>query len=250
MLKKNFTLVFFILLISDFLLSGQQKFDLQWLEQPHKFISELESCFEYSEIESYQPDESIYICFLKNGYAQANFENPKKWITNVANRRVLEVTVVFSKYPYFKDDWITNYYALLSRRLAMLFRLDPTLNSSKIKWKLLVQTNCKTEEDAQKLLHGIEIRSEYFSLDEKEIHKTTAKSDNQSTKNKPDSLLYQQSKQPVDEEQYWDHFYNQEDKWQQSNDDYQKQFQKKKKRKKRKEPKCPDFSKKKKHWIF
>lgn len=249
MLKKNFTLVLFILMISDFLLSGQQKFDTRWLEQPHNYITELETCFEYSEIESYQPEESIYVCFLKNGYAQANFENPEKWITNVANRRVLEITIVFSKYPYFKDDWITNYYALLSRRLVMLFRLDPTLNSAKIKWKLLVQTHCKTEEDAQKLLHGIEIRSEYFSLEEKENNKATAKSDNQSRITRPDSLLNHQSDQQSLEENYWDHFYQQEEQWKQSNENYQKQFHKKKS-KKRKEPKCPDFSKKKRFWIF
>lgn len=244
MLNKNILFALLFLIISGFTISAQQEFDIRWLEQPQNYFSELEACFEYSETESYRPEESIYVCFLKNGYAQAVFENPKNWVPDVVNRKVLEITIVFSKYPYFKEDWITNYYSLLSRRLIMLFRLDPSLNSAKIKWKLLVQTHCKTEEDAMKMLHGIEIRSEYFLLEEKET--ATAQTNNLKTKISPDSLPNPANPR----EDYWDSYYQQEVEWQQSNDDYQKQFKKKAKRAKRKEPKCPDFSKKKRFGIF
>ncbi len=234
------SLYLIILLLISFSAPGwaQKKFEPVWLNQPQKFITELESCFDYNETDKYAPKESINLCFLRNGYAKSEFENPEEWIPGVINRNVKEITIVFSKYPYFKDDWITNYHLLLSNRLKHLFELDPSLNSSKINWSLLVQTSCKTEEDALKLLHGIEIKSEYFKLDDN-IKNSTA-SENKIRPEKDQQII--DERKDVVPEQYWEFYYQQEKQFEQSKKKYKS---KKQKKKRRKAPSCPDFSEKK-----
>ncbi|MEA3443555.1 MAG: hypothetical protein U9R19_02385 [Bacteroidota bacterium] len=243
---KYLKTIIFFLLISTQSVCAQQKFDIAWLKNPQKYMSELEACFSYSEIETYKPKESIYIIFLQNGYAEANFQNSKAWIPDVINRNVKEVTIIFSKYPYFKEDWITNYYSLLAKRLISLFELDPKLNSKSIEWKLLVQTNCKTEKDALGLLHGMEIKSEYFSLDEMDNSKGNTDKPYPGNSSLHDSIIMKDMDRYKVPDGYWEFHYEQEKQLEKS-----KKYQpKKSKKKRRKAPKCPDFSKKKRFRIF
>ena len=252
---KNYHILTIILAVATFPTFSQGKFQDKWLNDPGKYTTELERCFTYRETFEYQPVESAFCIFLKNGYAQAKFENPNKWVTPAANRVVTEITVVFSKYPYFKDDWITNYYFLLSKRLKSLFALDPSLNSSKIKWNLLVQTNCKTEEDALKLLHGIEIKCTYLSKEELEKRKLKK----QESQKIAAPVPHQQKVDSIydDDEmmdRYWDQEQRKQQEWEKKNKEYQKTFKPKKQKKKRKKrnkgPKCPDFGQKKRWWNW
>ena len=255
MIEKSIHISIILLLFSSLSLNSQIKFNPEWLDHPGNYTKELESCFEYKEIPVYASEESIYLTFLKNGYASAVFENPEKWITNVSNRRVKQITIVFSKYPYFKEDWITNYHLLLSRRLKSLFQLDPTLNSAQIEWKLLVQTNCKTEEDALKLLHGIVIKCEYIPIEEIKKQKIAAQA--QTERELPKQTNQDSLNENAYREQYWDSFYKHQTEWQQADEKHQRKFEKlkkkeeKKRRKKLKNSqKCPNFNKKRPWWKF
>lgn len=153
-----------LLLFSAFLqlsLSAQVKFNPVWLENPLQYTVELDQQFEYIEIPVFKMPEKGFFKELENGYAKADFVNPSKWKAGLVNIKVSQIDIVFTKYPFKKQDWITNYHALLSERLKVLFALDPSLNDSSVEYRLVLQTDCKTEEQTKTFYHGIVI---YFNL--------------------------------------------------------------------------------------
>lgn len=101
------------------------------------------------------PDEydSLHaVLFLD--YAKPQIKNPEVfWLFE--SEWIYQVDLVFTRYPYRLADWHTDYNWLLAKRLENLSRLDSSLFSRKdIKWNFILQTDCKTEEDAKQFFHG------------------------------------------------------------------------------------------------
>ncbi|RMG63185.1 MAG: hypothetical protein D6722_17805 [Bacteroidetes bacterium] len=95
---------------------------------------------------------------LQMDYAKFEFTNPEDW-TRIAKHQVAyEIDLVFTKYPADIQHWRTNYYELLNDRLKNLFALDSTLSSPDIRWNLVLQTRCQTEEEAKRYFHGFVIK--------------------------------------------------------------------------------------------
>ncbi len=134
-----------------------EKFQAKWLENPHRFIQELENCFEYVEIGQYYPQENDEATFLYNSYAKSGFDHFNSTAIDIKAEEVHRIDLVFTKYPYDKKDWITNYHLLMANRLIKLFELKPELNRTDVLYRLVIQTDCKTEEEAKLLPHGFQI---------------------------------------------------------------------------------------------
>ena len=95
---------------------------------------------------------------LRMDYAHFEFENPEEWTRIAATQVAYEIDLVFTKYPADIHAWRTNYYELLNDRLRTLFALDSTLRSPHIRWNLVLQTRCQTEEEAKRYFHGFVIK--------------------------------------------------------------------------------------------
>jgi hypothetical protein len=101
---------------------------------------------------------------LEMGYASHIIKNPEAWNNPKKEKVVYEIDLVFTQYPKEKKDWIINYDSLLTWRLREISKLDPSFVRNKfIKWNFILQTNCKTEPEAQKLFHGVVLK--YFIRD-------------------------------------------------------------------------------------
>ncbi len=101
-----------------------------------------------------KPSDSMSIV-LENGYARAPIVNSEVYDYDTEKFRVSKVDIVFTRYPYNKKDWLTNYYDLLAWRLKALFELDGFLNDPSIEWSLVLQTAGTTAPRARELFHGI-----------------------------------------------------------------------------------------------
>ncbi|MDX2284380.1 MAG: hypothetical protein NW241_09470 [Bacteroidia bacterium] len=95
---------------------------------------------------------------LRMDYAQAVLYNPEDWKAQAASSQAYEIDLVFTKYPRDLTAWRTNYYELLNERLRALFALDSSLRAPGIRWNLVLQTQCETEEDAKRYFHGFVIK--------------------------------------------------------------------------------------------
>jgi len=131
--------------------------------------ADLEGKFNLLEIDRFSLKEKPNHLFLENGYASSTLQNPETWHSLPKGNVVVEINLIYTKYPLDKSLWRTNYKKLLTDRLNQLFLLDSTLNSEDIEWNLVLQTQCKSEQEAVLLPHGIEIvyeaRSEGHSTD-------------------------------------------------------------------------------------
>lgn len=117
----------------------------------------IESKFSISEIEEYKHEDSEDVIFLENGYAKSTITNPESWRRLMNENQAVEINLIYTKYPRNKELWRTNYRGLMMNRLKALFAIDSSLNSSEIEWNIVMQTKCRTEPEAMKMLHGIEI---------------------------------------------------------------------------------------------
>lgn len=117
----------------------------------------IESKFSISEIEAYKQTDSDDVVFLENGYARSAIANPNVWRKLMNENRAVEINLIYTKYPRNKQLWRTNYRGLMMDRLKSLFAIDSSLNSNEIEWNIVLQTSCRTEPEAMKMLHGIEI---------------------------------------------------------------------------------------------
>ena len=75
--------------------------------------------------------------------------------------------MVYTKYPKDLQFWLTPYHDLLANRLKALFEVDPDLNDVSIKFIMVLQTECETDEQARKMWHGVLIR--YRPMTKKEL---------------------------------------------------------------------------------
>lgn len=134
--------------------TGQQQFSEIDLNPESR--ANLEQKFNLEETLIYKQEKEGSI-FLENGYASAVLKNPEDWLKIKDKYEVLEIHLIYTKYPLDKSLWRTNYKKLLSNRLAALFAIDSNLNSMEIEWSIVLQTNCKNEEEAKQLPHGIQL---------------------------------------------------------------------------------------------
>jgi hypothetical protein len=151
---------------------GQKAFSDLILKAPQQYSRDFESKFVYREVPVFFKNNREKSVILKNGYASAILQQPIVWPLKLKQYYVKEIRVVFTKYPADKNFWNTNYYDLLSARLQAVFMIDPTLNDERINYRLLLQTGCASEEEAKKMLHGIEIVYEIGQRPKDEDDKT------------------------------------------------------------------------------
>ncbi|MCX6257311.1 MAG: hypothetical protein NTW49_05355 [Bacteroidia bacterium] len=138
----------------------QSWFHEELLNNPRKYAAEFNSLISYTETGQFRNVMTGNAVLLKNSYASAEIINPEAWKPSVEGRTVSSVDIVFTRYPLKKEDWLTNYYQLLADRLKALFKIDPSLNDNRIKFRMVVQTDCLTDMEARKFFHGIII---YYS---------------------------------------------------------------------------------------
>lgn len=110
------------------------------------------------EVPIYKADSSQKQVFIQMAYASSEMKNPEAW-TKIAEKNFpIEVDLVYTKYPANYDKWLTNYDKLLNARIRNLIELDPIFRAVDVKWNVVIQTNCKTADDAKAMLHGIVIK--------------------------------------------------------------------------------------------
>lgn len=164
------TVITFFLLFSQAICVAQIssiRFSQQVLENPMKNAGWFDTTIPISEISHYQLPADSQSVFLFNGYANHIISNPKAWDSLRGRVLPIRVQIVFSKQPFSKLDWKTNYYQLLASRINSLLTIDSMLNDERVQWEIILQTKERTTPKAKALVHGIAI--EYAPLAKKRI---------------------------------------------------------------------------------
>lgn len=163
-----YCIICFLTPFTDSYAQKQPLFSLEILENPIENQKQLDAILPVEQIRVYKkPMISNQMVVLTNGYAIAEIQNPDAWKALKNKVKPVGISIVFTKFPADKNDWITNYYILLAKRLKALFALDEKLNDISINWKLMWQTGCRTEQKAESMFHGFVI--EYVWLKQKEM---------------------------------------------------------------------------------
>lgn len=139
-------------------LAQDLKFDYNLLDNPHKDTKKFETLFKTLETKKVNPKAQKNAIALENGYATYQLKNGEAWKKLKDKNKVTQIEVVYTKYPKDVKFWATNYHELLANRLKALFELDPDLNDKDIKYFVVLQTDCETDEQARKMWHGIILR--------------------------------------------------------------------------------------------
>lgn len=132
-------------------------FGKEFLLQPVSHAQWFDNHLPVTRIDKYSNTHDSSELFLPNGYAAYRLSDLQSYERIREKVVVTCIEVIFTDYPKRKEDWITNYYELLANRLRELFKLDSTLNSRRIAWRLVTQTSCSTSREAKSLLHGIRL---------------------------------------------------------------------------------------------
>ena len=138
-------------------LQAQKEFSPDILTDPQKFAKIFESKFIYKEVEVYSQNTNEKSVYLKNGYASSAIQSPVHWPLKAKQYFVKEIRIIFTKYPVDKNFWNTNYYDLLAARLNAVFAIDARLNNTEIIYTLVLQTGCKSSDEAKDMMHAVEI---------------------------------------------------------------------------------------------
>lgn len=97
---------------------------------------------------------------LRMDYAkfEVSQEQIDQW-SRLSQRHVpYEIDLVFTLYPKNIKAWRTNFDELLRNRLYTLLAADSTLRNKNIRWNMILQTDCQTEEEAKSYFHGFVIK--------------------------------------------------------------------------------------------
>lgn len=148
------------------------KFDYNLLDNPTKNKKQFETLFKTLETKKVNPKAQKDAVALENGYAAYKIKDAEAWKKLKAKNKAVQIEVVYTKYPKDLQFWLTPYHDLLADRLKALFEIDPDLNDKDIKFFVVLQTECETDEQARKMWHGILIR--YRPLTTKEIKEKEA----------------------------------------------------------------------------
>jgi hypothetical protein len=114
--------------------------------------------FHQAEVPFYTFPEYTSLAALQVGYAQSAIVDPNAWHSVSKGNVAYEIDLVFTLYPRKIDAWRTNYYDLLEERLRALQAIDSSLIGPHIRWNMILQTQCESEEDAKSLFHGFVIK--------------------------------------------------------------------------------------------
>ncbi len=96
-------------------------------------------------------------------FADAIYFDADDWKTSLSrNHRPLSVTLAFTFYPKDTAKW---FRPLLASRLRAMARLDSSLFTPGVQWKIFFQTDVKNEKHARKLYHGALIEYEKIVQD-------------------------------------------------------------------------------------
>ena len=96
---------------------------------------------------------------LEMDYASSTIKYPRMWTNDVRGKEIYEVDIVFTNYPSNKADWLTNYDTLLNQRVQSVKGLIPELKGkTDVRWNLVLQTDCPTEEAAKERFHGAVVK--------------------------------------------------------------------------------------------
>lgn len=158
--RKNITFLF-VFLICAVAALGQgitPRFSDRMLEKPSLYTSEIESIFKVSETKKVYTKNLKDMVVLENGYAQYKLKNAKDWLMLREEYQAHTLDVVYTKYPKDREFWLTDYHELLAKRLKELFKYDSSLNDVNIKFNIILQTACETQDEARAMFHGFIIR--------------------------------------------------------------------------------------------
>lgn len=149
----------FIMLISTLVAFGQGEimFTKRVLDNPIENSQWFDSNLELVYIDAFEAQNSTQTTYLENGYVKHQFLDGSNLRGSHWGATPVSIDVVYTKYPFSRVDWQTNYFTLLANRLKELFLLDSSLNSTSIKWRLVMQTDGKSGSGAKGLFHGIVI---------------------------------------------------------------------------------------------
>lgn len=145
--------------------NSEKMFSEAVLSNPMQNAFWFDSCIILEEIPVFVCSDSNLYVMVENGYSIYNLKQPEVLMQRREFTKPASISIVYTKYPLKKEDWVTNYYELLANRLKELFTVDSSLNDNSITWRFIMQTEGKTEDEAIKLFHGIFIsyQNEYLS---------------------------------------------------------------------------------------
>lgn len=148
------------------------RFSARMLEKPSLYTSELEAIFKVSETKKVYTRNLKDMVVLENGYAQYKIKNMKDWFMLKEEYQAHTIDVVYTKYPKDREFWLTDYHELLVKRLKELFTYDSILNDVNIKFNIILQTSCESQDEAKAMFHGFIIR--YAKRKAKQVPKPDA----------------------------------------------------------------------------
>lgn len=137
-------------------MAQQPAFEQTWLNEPEKYSNQLIGVFHESEIPVFIKAPGNNKILLENGYLKHELPSIK-WPLKAGKHEVTTVKMIVSLYPKNRKTWQTGFENITARRLQALFALSPSLNDNRIRYELILQTDCNSEEEAKLLFHGFEI---------------------------------------------------------------------------------------------
>ncbi len=174
-MKKLFPVFIFF---SSWLYAQETKFDAEWINEPKKFVNEIENAFDTELTGVYVIAPSSNSIILENGYAQSELKNPALWKPLGTGFKVDTISLIYTQYPKDKNFWLTDYHLLLAQRLKVLFTLDPSLNNENIHYKIILQTACNSDKEARTFFHGVSITYSEIKKAEEVIKSDSVKNEN------------------------------------------------------------------------
>ncbi len=171
-----------LLTLSPFLYG--QEFSKLSLSDLETLTTELDDHFVITETDAVQPFDSPGVLYISNDLRSPNFINTNKWLEIKDQVEVDAIDIIFSKYP-IRDGKYQMYMPLLQKRLINLFKIDSLLNDELISWNIVLQTDCRTDHEADALFHGVRVN--YFDPAEEhtpEYSFNIEKTDSSSTESK------------------------------------------------------------------
>ncbi|MEO0898715.1 MAG: hypothetical protein AAFY71_20050 [Bacteroidota bacterium] len=114
--------------------------------------------FRKIEVHEYAFPQMTPQVILDMAYAEDEIFNIEDWLKRKDQVVAFEIDLVFTLYPKNIQQWRTNYYELLNNRMEALFQIDSSLNSTSIKWNMILQTEPQDEETAKDYFHGFVIK--------------------------------------------------------------------------------------------
>jgi len=136
-----------------------QEFKSEELTQIKQLTRKVEKGFNIVELEKVKPADSAGVLYLHNDLRSSRFLDTDKWLNLREEVVVIGIDIIFSKYP-IRNGKYQLYYPLLQKRLINLFEIDEQLNSAIVSWNIILQTDCRTDIEADNLFHGVRIHYE------------------------------------------------------------------------------------------